>query len=79
MTESKVALIVGGGSGMAGLAGSGTVAGDVHVAAQGAIAGYGGTPTAPQAATLTITSKTKMLNVRARITQPASAGNGQCR
>lgn len=46
---------VGGGSGMAGLSGSGTVAGDVHVAAQGAIAGYGGTPAAPQAATLTIT------------------------
>jgi outer membrane autotransporter protein len=46
---------IGGGSGMAGLSGSGTVAGDVHVAAQGAIAGYGGTPAAPQAATLTIT------------------------
>jgi outer membrane autotransporter protein len=51
---------VGGGSGMAGLSGSGTVAGDVHVAAQGAIAGYGGTPTSPQAATLTITGDLDM-------------------
>ena len=46
---------VGGGSGMAALSGSGTIAGDVFVGTNGILAGYGGTPTAPQAATLTVT------------------------
>ena len=42
--------------------------GDVYVAAQGAIAGYGGTPTAPQAATLTIAGDLDMASTSALYT-----------